>query len=106
MPVFFWPEAELGQSALLPATSGASEQALGLALLGESLVKIEWLALSPFDFRNCGGSDSVRRAREALSFSAAQSSILNCRAAYKHDGRANRSAELLAVLKRSSDVVF
>jgi len=76
--VFFWPEAELGQSALLPATSGASEQALGLALLGESLVKIEWLALSLFDFRNCGGSDSVRRAREALSFSAAQFSILNC----------------------------
>ena len=45
MSVIFWPEAELGQSALLPATSGASEQALGLALLGESLVKIEWLAL-------------------------------------------------------------
>jgi len=81
-------------------------QALGLALLGESLVKIEWLALSPFDFRNCGGSDSVRRAREALSFSAAQSSILNCRAAYKHGGRANRSAELLAVLQRHPEVVI
>src|SRR6185503_4416778 len=39
---FCRPETKLGQSVLLPAGCGASGQALGLALLGESLFKIKW----------------------------------------------------------------
>jgi hypothetical protein len=50
--------------------SGARGRAFGSPLLGETRVEIEWqmlIALASHSISEIGGSDSVRRAREALT---------------------------------------
>ena len=68
----FSGQSKLGETQLALALTGASRRAFELALPGESFVKVERSFLQSALAEILAAPDSVRRAREALSFSAAR----------------------------------
>jgi len=82
-------------------SSGASGQASELALLGESLVKIEYQSHPEAPILEISGSDSVRRAREACELLSRAYSFLNCCAAYQRLVMILKLADLLSILRNS-----